>query len=75
MSLAGLKTFDVDRRRADRLRARCHASLRSRAVRAIPPAASDRRSVRRAVPSGIAGAWCALYLFEIIRRAVMIYAH
>ena len=73
--VAGLKTHDVDRRRAERLRERCHASVRARAVRIAHPAAPDSRGLRRAVASGVAGAWCAVYLFEIIRRAVVIYGH
>ena len=75
MSLAGLKTFDVDRRRADRLRARCHASLRSRTASKIQPFTFDRRWLRRALAPGLAGAWCLVYLLEIIRRAVVIYGH
>ena len=75
MSLAGLKTFDVDRRRADRLRARCHASLRARTASRIHPATFDRRWLRRALAPGLAGAWCLVYLLEIIRRAVVIYGY
>ena len=75
MSLAGLKTFDVDRRRADRLRTRCHASLRSRTASSLQPAAVDRKWLRRAVAPGVAGAWCLIYLLEIIRRAVVIYGY
>ena len=69
MSLAGLKYTDVDRRRAERLRSRCHASLRAHAVRASRPAVSDGKWIRRAIASGAAGAWCVVYLIEIIRRA------
>ena len=75
MSLAGLKTFDVDRRRADRLRARCHASLRAHAVRASRPVVSDGKWIRRAIASGAAGVWCVVYLIEIIKRAAVIYGH
>ena len=73
MSLAGLKTFDVDRRRAERLRARCHASLRARARKAARPAIRDHAWLKRAVASGAAGVWCLVYLLEIIRRAALIY--
>lgn len=75
MSLAALKTVDVDRRRAERLRSRCHASLRAQSRRASRPAVSDRKWIRRAIASGAAGAWCVVYLIEIIRRAVAIYEH
>ncbi len=75
MSLAGLKTLDVDRRRADRLRARCHAALRSRTASSLQPAAADRKWLRRAIAPGVAGAWCLIYLLEIIRRAAVIYSH
>ena len=73
--VAGLKTHDVDRRRAERLRARCHSSVRARVVRVTEPAASHAQRFRRGVASGVAGAWCVVYLFEIIRRAVVIYGH
>ena len=52
MSLAALKTVDVDRRRAERLRSRCHASLRAQSRRASRPAVSDRKWIRRAIASG-----------------------
>ena len=75
MSVAGLKTFDVDRRRADRLRAKCHSSLHARTAGEARPARSDRPRFRRMFAPGLAGAWCVLYLLEIIRRAVVIYGH
>jgi hypothetical protein len=73
MSLAGLKSVDVERRRAERLRARCHASLQTRARKAARPANHDRAWLRRAFASGAAAAWCLVYLIEIIRRAAVIY--
>jgi hypothetical protein len=73
--VASLTARDVDRRRGERLRVRCHASVRSRALRAIRPARSDRRWMRRVIASGAAGAWCVVYLIEIIKRAAVIYGH
>jgi hypothetical protein len=73
MSLAGLKTVDVDRRRADRLRARCLASLRARTHQDVGPATRRRDRLQRAVASALAAAWCAVYLLEVIRRVVVVY--
>jgi hypothetical protein len=70
-ALGELRVLDVGRARADRLRMRCHAALRSGASRARP-----RREAgpwRRAVGGGLAASWCAIYLFETIRRAAAIY--
>lgn len=72
-AVASLPTRDVDRRRADRLRRRCHASLQVGRQRAASPVVQDRRWLRGAIASGMAGAWCVIYILEIIRRAALIY--
>ena len=72
-AVESLPTLDVDRRRADRLRRRCHASLQARRTRTAPPVVQNRTRLRGAIASGMAGAWCLVYILEIIRRAAVIY--
>ena len=73
-SLSALGTCDVGRPRAERLRRHCHDALR---VAKTPPLAGgaipEGSAWRRMVGPAIAGAWCAIYLFETIRRAATFY--
>jgi hypothetical protein len=68
-AVAELRTYDVSRRRADRLRTRCHAALQRPPRRTAPAGGVFRRIIGPA----LAGAWCLAYLAEIIRRAAAIY--
>ena len=72
-AVARLGTWDIDRARAERLRGRCHRALRSYEPRASSHAPVDRRLWRQVALPIFAGAWSAIYLFEIIRRAAAIY--
>jgi hypothetical protein len=73
-TLSALRRRDVSRSRAERLRRHCHTALR---VAKTPPFASgviSRGSAwRRMVGPAVAGAWCAIYVFETIRRAAAFY--
>ena len=71
--IATLRMRDVDTRRANRLRRRCHAVIESQ--RRTRPGDSTLRPVsfRRVVGPAVAGVWCVVYLAEIIRRAAEIY--
>jgi hypothetical protein len=62
--VASLRDEDVGRVRAERLRARCHASL----------ARASRSRWQRVIGPALAGVWSAAYLGEIVRRAVTIYS-
>ena len=71
-ALRELRTFDVSPARARRLRARSLGRLETR------DSAGDGIHVARTSPWHhaarlLAGAWCALYLVETIRRAAAVY--
>ena len=72
-SLATLRTRDVHERRADRLRARCHALLRARPRRNARAGMVNGSSFRRLIAPALGGAWCLAYVVEIIRRAAAVY--
>jgi hypothetical protein len=72
-SLATLRTRDVHERRADRLRARCHALLRARSRRNPRAGFVNGTAFRRLIAPALGGAWCLAYVVEIIRRAAAIY--
>jgi hypothetical protein len=65
-----LTTYEPDRARDARVRARCHAALEKRRRLALPPARPDWR---RTLEPAIVGAFCAVYLFEVLSRAVLLY--
>ena len=66
-----LRTYDVGGLRAARLRQQCHARLHT-------PDAGDDDALganalwRTASPPSAAG-WCAMYLFEVVRRTLGFY--
>lgn len=68
--LDGLRLHDVGETHATRLQARCHARLQ--AQEAATGAAGEITLWRKAGPA-VAGAWCAIYVFETLRRAVIFY--
>jgi hypothetical protein len=72
LTLKGLPTFDLDPGRARRIRERCH--------RALGRAGSGRRAGRvfevvrsRVVESALVGGVSAVYLVEVLRRALQLY--
>lgn len=72
-ALGELCARDVSGARAHSLRMRCHAALRSQTPRRSVRPSRDTRPWKRVVVCGLAGGWCAVYLFETIRRAAAIY--
>ena len=72
-AIATLRLRDVSSVRADRLRGRCHAVFQSQRSRRARPGTLTRVSFRRVVAPAVAGAWCIVYLVEIIRRAAEVY--
>ena len=72
--LAGLSRHEPDRTRDALLRARCHAALervrRQEAVRGEP---GWRFAVGLALGPAVVGVLCAVYLFEVISRAMLLY--
>lgn len=71
-ALLELRTYDVSPARAERLRTRWHNRLPTQDSSRHLPGSSDGGAWPRAVRV-IVGAWCAVYLFETIRRAAAVY--
>ena len=71
--VAGLKTFDVSARRAQRLRDKCHVRLGRAPRHAVTAGAPGGSLFRRVIGPALGGAWCLVYLVEIVRRAAAVY--
>ena len=72
-TLAGLPAFEPDRQCADRIRGHCHALLAKRRRAEAHQVPAGNRFYRRIVePALVAGA-CAVYLSEVLRRAIALY--
>lgn len=69
-ALALLEEHQPDRFRDARVRARCHAALEKRRRRALSP---TRPAWRRSFEPAIVGSLCAVYLFEVLSRAILLY--
>jgi hypothetical protein len=72
-AIAELRGYDVSRRRAARLRTRCHAVLQAQSRRNVRAGIKSGTLFRRIIGPALAGAWCLAYLMEIIRRAAAVY--
>ena len=71
-AIATLRTCDVAQRRSRHLRTRCHAVLTAQ-PRPAPSAGLIEAAFRRVIAPVAGGAWCLVYLVEIIRRAAAVY--
>jgi len=73
-AVAKLSAYDVSQRHTRRLRHRCHAVLQppARQERSVPRL--DGTAVQRLVAPALGGAWCLVYLVEIMRRAAALYS-
>ncbi len=71
--LGQLRGYDVDELRADRLRVRCRAAFVAERRAADAAGPMDGTVWSRMVAPGLLGAWCAIYLVEIMRCAAAIY--
>jgi len=65
-----LGVHEPDRARDALVRARCHAALEKRRRRALQPA---RHAWRRTLEPAIVGVLCAVYLAEVLGRAILLY--
>jgi len=72
-AMSELHGYDVDQLRAHRLRVRCRAALVAERRAADAAATMDGAVWRRIVAPGLLGAWCAIYVVEVMRRAAAIY--
>lgn len=72
-ALSQLQGYDVDQLRAHRLRVRCRAAFVADRGAADTAATMDAAVWRRIVVPVLLGAWCAIYVVEVVRRAAAIY--
>lgn len=72
-ALGHLRGYDVDELRAHRLRVRCRATLVAERRAADAAGPMDGTVWSRIVAPGFLGAWCAIYLVEMMRCAAAIY--
>ena len=72
-ALGQLRGYDVDELRAHRLRVRCRAAIVAERRAADAAAKVDGTVWSRIVAPGLLGAWCAIYLVEMMRCAAAIY--
>jgi len=72
-ALAGLTAHEPERLRADLIRMRCHAGIagRRRMEAALAPAAN--RICRLLLEPALVVLACAVYLSEVLRRALLLY--
>ena len=64
LALGRARTTDVDPACADHIRRRCHGALRN----------SRRRRSGEAVGGALVAAVCAIYLAEVVKRALELFA-
>ncbi len=72
-ALSQLPGYDVDQLRAHRLRIRCRAAFVTERRAADATAMMDDAVWRRVVAPALLGAWCAIYVVEVVRCAAAIY--
>jgi hypothetical protein len=72
-AVAKLKVHDVNQRRADALRRRCHALLEAWARQSPSAAMTQPTLIRRSLAPTVVVVWCLVYLLEIIHRAAAVY--
>jgi len=72
-ALSQLHGYDVDQLRAHRLRVRCSAAFVAERRAADTAATMDGAVWRRIIAPALLGAWCAIYVIEVMRRAAAVY--
>jgi hypothetical protein len=72
-ALSTLATHEPDHGRAARVRTRCHAELQDRGRRSHVTALTPRIGWRHVLEPAIVGTLCAVYLFEVLSRALQLY--
>jgi hypothetical protein len=70
-TLGELRTYDVGAARAQRLRTRCHRALAMQVSSRDMPRSREAGGWRTG--RVLAGVWCVLYVFEILRLAAAVY--
>jgi len=72
-ALAGLRTQDVDARRAHRLQLRCRAALAAQRRAADAAGTADPTRLTLVAGPALLAVWCAVYVIEMMRLAGVIY--
>ena len=72
-AVEGLRTYDLSQRRTHQLRTRCHAVLQARSQRHAPAEAANGTGFGEVIGPALGGAWCLVYLVEVVRRAAAMY--
>jgi len=72
-ALGQLRGYDVDQLRAHRIRVRCRAAFTAERRPADAAGTMDGTVWSRVVAPGLLGAWCAVYLVEVMHCAAAIY--
>ena len=72
-ALHDLGGWDVDTRRAHRLRSRCRAALAAEKRGSAAPAKGDSARWTDFMGPALLAAWCAIYVVEIVRHAAAVY--
>ncbi len=72
-ALGQLRGYDVDQLRAHRLKVRYRAAFAAERRAADAAGMMDGTVWSRIVAPGLLGAWCAIYLVEVMRCAAAIY--
>ena len=72
--LAGLPAYEPERQCSDRIRGRCHVVLLAKRKRAeVAPIPAEARSWRHVLEFAVVAVVCAVYLSEVVRRAMALY--
>jgi hypothetical protein len=72
-ALRDLRAWDVDHRRARRLRVRCRAALATQNRSAAAAGDADPAGWKQTAGGALLAGWCAVYLIQIVRHAAAIY--
>ena len=72
--LAGLPAYEPERQCSERIRGRCHVVLLAKRKRAeVAPISAEARAWRYVFESAVVAVVCAVYLSEVLRRAMALY--
>lgn len=72
--IAGLPAYEPGLSCSERIRGRCHAALLARRSRAgVAPTPTGTQWWRPVFESAVVAGVCAVYLAEVVRRAVALY--
>jgi len=71
--IAGLTTYEPDRRCVDRIRKRCHARIAKRKQAEALPSPAASRYCQCILEPSLVVVVCAVFLCEVLHRALLLY--